>query len=451
MTVRLGLALALVVLTGGRVAARDPLPSFADVLARAEPAVVNIATVAKASEEDGEPETMQELLRRFFGEAPRARRSLGSGFIISAEGDIVTNNHVVQGAERIRVRMATGEELDARVVGADETTDIALVRVKAAGSLPTLPFGDSDALQVGDWVLAIGNPFGLSQTATAGIVSAKGRILGAGPYDDFIQTDASINPGNSGGPLIDQDGRVIGINAAIVAPAGGNVGIGFAVPANLARWVIDQLRASGTVVRGWIGVAIQPVTPELARSFGLEKPAGGLVADVTAGGPAAKAGIQRGDVIVSWADREVKESRELPTAVAGTNPGTRVPVTIVRNGRRPTLEVTVGKMPAAPAPKRGERVEPGGSNLAAWGLAVQPLPPSDARRLGIKGGALVEDVPEGSPADEAGIEPGDVIIEANRRPIGSPADLRRALAANPDRALLRIRRGSASLFVELTR
>jgi serine protease Do len=441
--------LALILLVPGPIAARDPLPSFADVLARAEPAVVNIATVAKASEEDGEPETMQDLLRRYFGEAPRARRSLGSGFIISAEGDIVTNNHVVQGAERIRVRVASGEELDARVVGADETTDIALVHVKAPAALPTLAFGDSDALQVGDWVLAIGNPFGLSQTATAGIVSAKGRFLGAGPYDDFIQTDASINPGNSGGPLIDQQGRVIGINAAIVAPAGGNVGIGFAVPANLARWVIDQLRAHGTVVRGWIGVAIQPVTPELARSFGLEKPTGGLVADVTAGSPAAKAGIQRGDVIVTWGDHEVKESRELPTAVAGTSPGTQVPVGIVRNGRRQTLQVTVGKMPASA--KQSERTEPEDKGFAAWGLSVRALPASEARRLGIKAGALVEDVAEGSPADDAGIEPGDVIIEANRRPVGSPADLRHALAANRDHALLRLRRGSASLFVELTR
>src|SRR5437016_3572083 len=343
-------------------AAGDRLPSFADVLARAEPAVVNISTVGRAGEEgQGPPESMQDFLHRFLGEPPAVSRSLGSGFVISADGDVVTNNHVVKGADKIRVRMATEEEFDAKLVGSDDKTDIALVHIKAAHPLPTLPLGDSDAVKVGDWVLAIGNPFGLTQTATAGIVSAKGRFLGEGPYDDFIQTDASINPGNSGGPLIDQDGRVIGINAAIVAPAGGNVGIGFAVPANLARWVIDQLRAHGSVVRGWIGVAIQPVTPELARSFGLEKPAGGLVADVTAGGPAAKAGIRRGDVIVAWGDHEVKESRELPTMVAGTSPGTRVPATVVRNGRRQTLEVTVGKMPAA---KRGERAEPGDGGAA---------------------------------------------------------------------------------------
>src|SRR5436309_17396 len=260
--------LAAASLFGAPAAAADRLPSFADVLARVEPAVVNIATVARASEE-GEPETMQDFLHRFFGEPPAVNRSLGSGFIISPDGDIVTNNHVVKGAEKIRVRMATEEELDAKVVGSDDKTDIAVLRVKAPRPLPTLPFGDSEALKVGDWVVAIGNPFGLTQTATAGIVSAKGRFLGAGPYDDFIQTDASINPGNSGGPLVDQDGRVVGINAAIVSPAGGNVGIGFAVPIALVRWVADQIREHGAVVRGWVGVAIQAVTPELARSFGL--------------------------------------------------------------------------------------------------------------------------------------------------------------------------------------
>ena len=291
------LALALAPSLPHRAAAREPLSSFADVLDRAEPAVVNIATVGRA-EEAGEQETMQDFLHRFFGEGPRVQRSLGSGFIISPDGEIVTNNHVVQGAAKIRVRMANEEELEARVVGSDSKTDVALLRVKAPRPLPTLPLGDSDAVKVGDWVLAIGNPFGLTQTATAGIVSAKGRFLGEGPYDDFIQTDASINPGNSGGPLIDQQGRVIGINAAIVSPAGGNVGIGFAVPINLARWVIDQLRAHGVVVRGWIGVAIQSVTPDLARSLGLAAAEGALVADVTAGGPAAKAGIARGDV---WA------------------------------------------------------------------------------------------------------------------------------------------------------
>src|SRR5205823_8896888 len=323
--------------------------------------------------------------------------------------------------------------------------------VKAPRPLPTLPFGDSEALKVGDWVVAIGNPFGLTQTATAGIVSAKGRFLGAGPYDDFIQTDASINPGNSGGPLVDQDGRVVGINAAIVSPAGGNVGIGFAVPVALARWVVDQIREHGSVVRGWVGVAVQAVTPELARSFGLHGAEGALVADVVSGGPAAKAGLARGDVVVRWGDRLVQRSRDLPFMVALTPPGTRVPVTILRDGKERSIDVTVERMPAEG--KRESRAAPRGGDLEGWGLAVESLAPDDARRLGLKPGTgvVVTDVSDGSPAEDAGLEAGDVIVEANRRSVRSPAELGRALAASPRRALLLVRRNGASLYIEMER
>src|SRR5262245_29508687 len=237
------------------------------MIATAEPAVVNITSSTASRDRDPEgADSMDDLLRRFFEGPPEGRRreGVGSGFVLSSDGEIVTNGHVVAGADKVRVQFGSGETLDARTVGLDEKTDIALLRVKAPRSLPTLPLGDSQALGVGDWVIAIGNPFGLEHTATVGIVSAKGRFIGAGPYDDFIQTDAAINPGNSGGPLLDQNGRVVGVNSAIVSMAGGNVGIGFAIPIDMTKWVVGQLRKHGRVVRGWLGLAVQPLTPELA-------------------------------------------------------------------------------------------------------------------------------------------------------------------------------------------
>ncbi len=334
--------LAAVALLASVAAGREPPSSFAPLIRAADPAVVSVSTLTTARRA---PETLDDLFRR-FAEPPVPRQGVGSGFVVSADGEIVTNAHVVEGAQRVQVQIATGQVLDARLVGVDPMTDVALLRVDAPDDLPVLPLGDSDRLQVGDWVLAIGSPFGLTRSATAGIVSAKGRFIGSGPYDDFIQTDAAINPGNSGGPLIDLDGRVVGVNTAILAPSGGNVGIGFAIPANLARWVMEQLRERGRVVRGWLGIAVQAVTPDLARSFGLDRPRGALVADVTPGGPGARAGLRRGDVIVRFGDQTIKESRDLPTAVAMTDPGETVSITVVRDGDERTLRAVVGEMPA---------------------------------------------------------------------------------------------------------
>jgi serine protease Do len=318
-------------------------------LARAtRPAVVNVSTLqGRASD------PMAEFLRRFFpGDAPPApRSSLGSGFIASPDGYVVTNHHVVAGGGQIVVRLDRGVEHPARVVGTDPATDLALLKVEAAG-LPSLPMGDSDRLEVGEPVMAIGNPFGLDQTVTTGIVSAKERFIGSGPYDDFIQTDASVNPGNSGGPLIDHRGAVVGINTAIFSQTGGSVGIGFAIPINLAKTVLPQLRDRGTVVRGWLGVALRPVTPDEAQRARLDGPRGGLVESVADGSPAARAGIRAGDIIVAVGGQPVSGPPDLSRRIAGTPPGTRVEVALVREGARRELAVELGRLPERARPPR---------------------------------------------------------------------------------------------------
>jgi serine protease Do len=305
------------------------------------PAVVNVATI------QGRPsDPMAEFLRRFFEGAPppSPRASLGSGFLVSADGYLVTNNHVVAGGGEIVVKLDDGSERPAKVVGTDPLTDLALLKIDAA-RVPVLPLGDSDRLQVGEPVMAIGNPFGLSQTVTTGIVSAKERFIGSGPYDDFIQTDASINPGNSGGPLIDSRGAVVGINSAIFSQTGGSVGIGFAIPINLAKTVLLQLRERGTVVRGWLGVAVRPVTPGTAESSGLAEPKGAVVDSVASGSPAERAGLQKGDVIVAVGDQAVSSPSDLTRRIAGTPPGTPVQLTVVRDRARQTLPVELGRLP----------------------------------------------------------------------------------------------------------
>jgi serine protease Do len=331
------------------VSGQAPLPPglglWVELARGVKPAVVNVSTTQRAQR--GGPE---EFFRRFFGEpqpGPRGRQSLGSGFVVSADGYVVTNVHVVRGASAIVVRLADHSEHEATVVGSDPRTDIALLKIQASG-LPTLPFGDSDQLQVGEPVMAIGNPFGLEQTVTTGIVSAKERFIGAGPYDDFIQTDASINPGNSGGPLVDARGALVGINTAIFSQGGGSVGIGFAIPVSIAKQVLPQLRATGTVVRGYLGVAVAPVTPDARRSLNLPPQRGALVVQVVPRSPAAGAGIGEGDVITAFQDAPIQSPNELTRRVGGTPPGTKVALRVARRDGERTVTATLARLPDEP-------------------------------------------------------------------------------------------------------
>ena len=435
-----------------------PPLSFADIARAAKPAVVNVSTTQTVRGQGlpggaapfGEQDPFSEFFRH-FGPPPRnfTQRSLGSGFIIDRDGDVVTNAHVVKNADKILVKLEDQREFDAQVVGIDDKTDVALLKIPA-GDYPVVTLGNSDVIQVGDWVVAIGNPFGLSETVTAGIVSAKERVIGEGPYDNFIQTDASINPGNSGGPLLDLRAQVVGINAAIFSQSGGNIGIGFAIPINLARGIIEQLRTHGKVVRGWLGVAIQEVTPDLARSFGLSKSAGALVADVTPDSPAANAGIERGDVIIDYEGTHIDAAHQLPTLVAQTEIGKRVSLTVLRNGAQKTVTAVVAEMPSPTAAAEG-----GPHNETNWGLSVADITPDIARQFDLqqRSGVIVTDVEAGSPADEASLQPGDVISEINKKPVRTISDLRKAVRAAGDakELLLLVQRQGQSFFVALRR
>jgi serine protease Do len=327
----------------------EALALWVELAKAVKPAVANVSTTQR--ETRGGPE---EFFRRYFGDprqggpSNRARQSLGSGFVVSSDGYVVTNVHVVRGASEIVVRLADHSEHKARLVGSDPKTDIALLKIEASG-LATLAFGDSDRLQVGEPVMAIGNPFGLEQTVTTGIVSAKERFIGAGPYDDFIQTDASINPGNSGGPLVDARGALVGINSAIFSQSGGSVGIGFAIPVNIAKDVLPALRESGRVTRGYLGVAVLPVSPELSRSLSLPAQRGALVAEVVPRSPAATAGIREGDVIVSYQNVPIQSPNELTRRVGGTPPGSKVDLRVTGTGGERTVSVTLGRLADEPA------------------------------------------------------------------------------------------------------
>jgi len=461
-------------------AATVPQQSFAPLVKQVLPAVVNISVTetGKADEmADQLPEEFRgspfdEMPRRFFdqqqgnGQQRRfgegspddgqtKRVALGSGFIIDPDGHIVTNDHVVGEAAKVEVTLQDGTKYTAKIVGRDKRTDLALLKIDADKKLPYVSFGDSDAAQIGDWVVAVGNPFGLGGTVTAGVVSARGRDIHSGQFDDFLQIDAPINRGNSGGPTFDTNGRVIGINTAIYSPNGGSVGIGFAVPSNVAKKVVDDLEAHGKVDRGWLGVQIQEVTPAIAGNLGLQGDHGALVALVSADSPAAKAGLKQGDVILAFNGTDIAKMHDLPRLVAGIAPGSKADMTVWRDGHQSTLAVTVGEAPENPRVASAETPEQPKENQAdAMGLQFSTLT-NDLRRelhLGREvHGVIVTKVENGSAGDELGLTRGDVIVSINQQPVETPqqaAERLKQIAASPNKtALLLLNRHGVTQYL----
>jgi len=431
--------------------------SFSQLVKNASPSVVNISTVKVIKGRNrgltplpfGPNDPFRDFFDRFFkDQIPRdfRQKSLGSGFIIDKDGFILTNNHVVEKTDEIKVRLADNTEFTAKMIGRDPKTDLALIRIDTDHPLKPLPLGNSDKLEVGDWVVAIGNPFGLGNTVTSGIVSAKYRKIGAGSYDNFIQTDASINPGNSGGPLLNTAGEVVGINTAIFSQSGGSIGIGFAIPVNMARDLLPQLK-KGKVVRGWLGVMIQKITPDLKDKLSLKNDKGALVADVTAGGPADKAGIERGDVIVSFDGKEIEEMNDLPFVVASTPVGKTVTVELIRKGRIKSVKVKLGELKEE---KDSEAVSEAKPNL---GMTVEEISPELARNFNLSetSGLIVVQVEEGSPAAESGIKPGDIILELDQVPMKDLAQFEKKIATYKagDTILVLLKRRGATLYLAL--
>ena len=435
--------------------------SFADIIEAVQPAVVNISVTGPAAPQTRGhipmqpgtpgPDNFEDFLRRFFerqsynvNSPTPTFQGMGSGFIIDAEGYVVTNNHVVEHASEIAVTFNDGTRLEAELVGTDPKTDLAVLKVESDEPLPYARFGDSDATRVGDWVIAIGNPFGLVGSATTGIVSARGRDIRSGPFDDFLQIDAPINRGNSGGPLFDLNGQVIGINTAIFSPNGGNVGIGFAIPSELAESVIDQLRSSGHVERGWLGVTIQQVDEELASGLGFDGDSGALVASVLPASPADIAGVQPGDVIVAIDGEDINHLKELTRKVAAVKPDEKVELEVWRNGERKTLDVSVGRSPNKTKNVRAETTK----SKMRLGLALGELTPDARRRFRVDEdvrGALVTNVAPQSPAAAKGLRPGDVIVMVGQTQVPNLDDAMSAIedakSDGRESVLLRIVRG----------
>jgi serine protease Do len=487
----LALAVPLVPALPPYAQARSAPESFADLAAKLQPAVVNISTSQTVAARGG-PDMPQlppgSPFERFFrdfmerqrppgapgnppGTGPRGAerpqmpqrkaQSLGSGFIVDASGIVVTNYHVIDGADEISITLHDGLTLKANLIGKDDRTDIAVLKVETDKPLPAVPFGDSDKARVGDWVLAIGNPFGLGGTVTAGIVSARGRDIHQGPYDNFIQTDAAINKGNSGGPLFNMNGEVVGINTAIYSPTGGSVGVGFAIPANLARNVVAQLRDFGRARRGWLGVRIQQVSPDIAESVGMKEPLGAMIAGVTEGGPAEAAKLRNGDIIIKFNGQDVKDMRALPRIVADTDIGRDVPVVVWRDGKEVTLQTKVGELPDDQRVASAAPDKPGSATreteLSSLGLRLAPITAEARERFGLAAdqkGVLITGVQQGTPAGDKGLKPGDVIVEVQQEEVKSPTDVQdrveKVRKANRRSVLMLVQTGDGLQWVPLS-
>jgi serine protease Do len=474
----LGAGGAVLALSGPSFAASPPItvtnpnpqPGFAALVAKVKPAVVQITTISGGGAPSAEqrqqmqqmmpdmPGPFGDMLRRYFGGQGGMRmrmpeqRALGSGFVIDPAGYIVTNNHVVDGASQVSVQLGDGAKYRAKVVGRDDKTDLALLKIDVGHDLPYVAFGDSDQAHEGDWVVAVGNPYGLGGTVTAGIISAHGRNINEGPYDDFLQIDAPINPGNSGGPLFNQQGQVVGIDTAIYSPSGGSVGIGFAIPANVAKHIVAELRDKGKITRGWLGIAMQPLTPSLAKAVGLPNDHGILIDTVTEGSPASAAGLKQGDVITAFDGKPIVDARDLASDVADTAPGKTVPVKLWRDNHATTVNVTIrtqdqtGRQASNAAAQTGPRV----------GLMLQPLTPDLRDQAGLaanQGGVLVDQVTPGSPADDSGVQAGDVIERVGNKPVNTPAEVASAIhaaqAQKKEAVGLLVRRGGQASYLGL--
>lgn len=440
-------------------AAQGPA-SFADLADAVKDSVVNISTTQTVKENPMQPflgpnspfkDFFGDEFKRFFGDQPQGQmktHALGSGFIISEDGLILTNNHVVEKADEIDIKTVDGKEYAAKVVGRDPKTDIALIQIKADGKTPPKPakLGDSEAIRVGDWVIAVGNPFGLGNTVTSGIISAKGRIIGAGQYDDFLQTDAAINPGNSGGPLFNMNGEVVGINTAIVAQG---QGIGFATPINMAKDILPQLK-TGKVIRGWLGIMIQDITPELAESFGTKATKGVIVSDVIADSPAEKGGLKRGDIVESLNGKPIENANMLSRSVAAMPPESTATIGVIRDGKQVQVKLTIGTMPEETPEKKAA----GPKTESAWGITVQNITSELAQKFGVdekEGGVIITDLTQGTPAAEARLRPGDIVKEVNRQKVQNVRDWKQTTEKmkKGEPLLLLVKRGANTFYVAI--